>query len=343
MKTFLVQSLPLKEVVKDLARNMGTEYTERCDQYFVKIPKRFGQGNIIGIDFDSGMGLIEYDCKFNEDVEIQFIVNKIHPLKFLFCLQGNVVHHFENENEIHNIDEYQNAIVASSSHNGHILRFKKGIAIKMTSLEVNRREFQKKASCELRSLASAAQNLFNDIEAKETFYYEGFYSLQLSEAFEGISQFGHEDFLRKIFLEGKSYLILARQIEQYQDDLKDIPLRSIIRKSELKQIREAAKIIDNKLDSLNSIKDIAMAVGINSNKLQNGFQAIHGMTVNQYIQKRRLKHAKKLIENSDYNMSQITDAIGLNSRSYFSKIFREEFGISPSELRRKNNGRVRNK
>ncbi|SDB49741.1 transcriptional regulator, AraC family [Flavobacteriaceae bacterium MAR_2010_188] len=336
MKTFIVQSLPLKEVIQSLAKEMSTGFTERCDQFFLDIPSEFGSGSIMGIDFDSGMGIIQYDCTFNDDVEIQFIVNKVHPLKFLFCLEGDLIHRFEDDETNHSIKQYQNAIVASSRFNGHILRFKKNTAIKLNSLELSRKEFQAKAICELKSLENPIQELFKDVDADNTFYYEGYYSLELSDVFAGILKFDHQDFLRKMFLEGKSYLILTRQLVQFQDDLKDFPNRSVLRKFEVKQVKAAAKKIEEQLETLTSIKELAKEFGLNSNKLQTGFQLLFGTSVNQYIQRQRLLHARKLLETTDLNMSQISDAVGLNSRSYFSKIFKEEFGISPSDLKRKN-------
>lgn len=342
MKTFIVQSLPLKEVIQNLAKEMHTGFTERCDQFFLDIPSEFGSGFITGIDFDSGMGIIQYDCKFNDDVEIQFIVNKVHPLKFLFCLEGTLVHRFEDDQANHTINQFQNAIVASSRHNGHILSFKKNKDIKINSLELNRSAFLDKAICELKNVEKPIQKLFKDIEAENTFYYEGYYSLELSDVFDGIQKFEHQDFLRKMFLEGKSYLILTRQLLQFEDDLKDLPDRSVLRMFEVQQVKAAAQKIEEKLDALTSIKELASEVGLNPNKLQTGFQLLFDMSVNQYIQRQRLRHARKLLETTDLNMAQISDSVGLNSRSYFSKIFKEEFGISPSDLKRKNSEHFKN-
>lgn len=342
MKTFIVQSLPLKEVIQSLAKEMNTDYTERCDQFFLDIPAEFGRGTIMGIDFESGLGIIQYDCTFNDDVEIQFVVNKVHPLKFLFCLEGALVHRFEDDETNHIIKQYQNAIVASSRQNGHILKFTKNTPFKINSLELSRKDFLDKAVCELKSLDDSVQKLFKDIEAEKTFYYEGYYSIELSDVFAGIRRFNHQDFLRKMFLEGKSYLILTRQLVQLEDDLKDFPNRSVLRKFEVKQVKAAALKIEEHLDSLTSIRDLAQEYGLNSNKLQTGFQMLFGVSVNQYIQRHRLLKARKLLETTDMNMSQISDAVGLNSRSYFSKIFKEEFGISPSDLKRKNTEHFKN-
>jgi AraC-like DNA-binding protein len=56
-------------------------------------------------------------------------------------------------------------------------------------------------------------------------------------------------------------------------------------------------------------------------------------TVNTYVQGIRLDLAKDLLLNFDYSISEIVYLIGLSSKSYFSKIFREHYGTTPSEFR----------
>lgn len=336
MKSLLVQSLPLQEVIENLATAMGTTYTESCDQYKLIIPEIYGSGMITGVDFESGMGIIQYDCNFKEDIEIKFIVNDVHPLKFLFCLEGALSHCFENSDNAHILNRYQNAMVASSKYNGHILHFTKGLPTKIISLEVSRKHFINKAKCELQSLAPTTRKIFYDVSAMKEFYYKGFYTLQLSDFFDRMQEFEGKEFLRRNYLEGKSYLILTQQIMQFEDDLLSTSDRKMLRSSELKLIRKAAEFIDQNIHGNISIQEISKTVGLNGNKLQSGFQKLHGKTVNQYIQHQRMQIAKNLVENTDKSISEICDIIGLNSRSYFSKLFKEEYGVNPSELRKKN-------
>ena len=58
------------------------------------------------------------------------------------------------------------------------------------------------------------------------------------------------------------------------------------------------------------------------------------MTVNDYIKEYRLKRALTMLTSEDKNVSEVVYALGLSSRSYFSKIFKEKYGIPPSSLRK---------
>ncbi|WP_209401870.1 AraC family transcriptional regulator [Pseudozobellia sp. WGM2] len=334
MITIEVNSLPIAEVMSDISEAFNTKAQENCGEYYLDLPKDIGEGYIRGISFDGGLGIMQYDCLFKQDVEFCFTVNEVHPLKFLYCLEGKLRHRFENSDEDHNIAQYQEAIVASDFLNGHILSFDAGSRTVINSLEISRKEFQKKIQCNLVTMNETLQDLFNDTDASKSFYHDGFYSLKLADLFREMQSFENKDFLRKLFLEGKAYQMLTKQILQFEDDLSEIGNRSILRRSEIAQIEKAVQLIKGRLYQSDTVEAIAQEVGLNANKLQEGFQNLYGLTVNRFIQKERLNLIKDLILNTNYSISEISDMTGISSKSYLSKIFREEYGTSPSEYRK---------
>lgn len=333
MKAIQVNSLPLKEVISDIATAFDTEYTENCDEFTVELPSNIGKGRIRGINFERGLGIIRYDCTFNEDFEIQFVINEIHPLKFLYCIEGELGHRFGNGNTLHTIGQYKKAIVASQKKNGHVLCFKANIRVTVNSLEISRKLFSEKISCELKSLDQGLKELFGDVGAKKEFYHDGFYSLELADSFNEMETFEETDFLKKLFLEGKAYQLLTKQLLEYQDDIKDVDQRRFIRKSEIRLIEEAASILSDEMAKGQTIKSLAKRVGLNPNKLQSGFRRFYHVTVNQYLHSIRLERARELLLNRNFSMAQIVEELGLSSGSYFSKIFKEKYGVTPSKFR----------
>jgi len=334
MKNFIVSSLPLKEVISDIARELETDYVESCGIFYVRIPNQYGQGIIVGTDFNDGLGLIRYECTFKEDVTIEYTVDKVHPVKFLFSMEGELQHQFAEESEWHRIPKYKNAIVASSAHYGHCIRFKAGELTIYNSLELNRKDFQSKISCKPFSIVPSWRDMLNDITAKKTFYHDGFYSLELSRIIDEWDKYPEGDWLKSLHLEGLAYRILVLQITQFQDDLKSEGKKTMLRKSELNQMLKAIHIIEERLEDLPTISEIASEVGLNDNKLQQGFKELFGKTVNLYIREKRLESARTLLINTDQTLSTIASTIGYKSPSYLSKMFRDEYGVKPSEFRR---------
>ncbi len=334
MKRLTVSSLPLKEVISDIARELGTDYTTSCGIFHVAIPENYGQGNIVGTDFDDGLGVIRYDCTFKEDLIFEYSVDKVHPVKFLFTMAGEIRHKFMDESVWHKISKYKNAIVASSANHGHSIHFLAGERIVYSSLELDRRRFQSKISCEPITMVNAWREMLNDVTAKKTFYHEGFYSLELSRIIDHWDKYPRGDWLKKLHLESLAYEVLVLQITQFQDDIKSEGKKTMLRKSELNQMLNAVRIIEERLEDLPTIGEIALEVGLNANKLQFGFKELLGKTVNLYIREKRLESARTLLLNTDYTLSTIASIVGYKSQSYLSKMFREEFGIIPSEYRR---------
>jgi len=331
-----VHSLPLFEVIRDIATAFEVEYEENCGEFHVTIPSNLGEGFIKGINFDGGFGILIYQCTFHEDLEFHFVVDDVHPLKFLYCLKGTVHHRFQDNKHNNTLQQYQSSIVASKSTNGHILHFAADTPIQVGSLEVDRKQFHNKVNCELRSLSPELKNLFTDKMALSEFYHQGYYSLQIADLFTKIESFENNDFIRRIFLEGQAYNILTHQIVQYHDDINEEEVSAVLRSYEIAQIKKASKLIDQDLADLDSIEKIAEEVGLNINKLQLGFKHLYQTTVNGYVQQKRMILARNLLNNTDYNISEIVGKIGLSSKSYFSKIFKETYNISPSEYRKNN-------
>ena len=54
----------------------------------------------------------------------------------------------------------------------------------------------------------------------------------------------------------------------------------------------------------------------------------------QYIISKRLYEAEILLQNTDYNVTEIAEIIGYDNPLYFSRIFKKAKGISPSEYRK---------
>ncbi len=62
------------------------------------------------------------------------------------------------------------------------------------------------------------------------------------------------------------------------------------------------------------------------------------LTPMQYIVSLRIASAKRLLADTDYNISQISSAVGYDNALYFSRLFSKHVGASPSEYRKKARG-----
>ncbi len=80
-----------------------------------------------------------------------------------------------------------------------------------------------------------------------------------------------------------------------------------------------------------SIEKISREVFVTSGYLRKVFQKEAGMSVNDYILSIRMKKAKELIVSKSVKLSDIAEMVGYQYPSYFSRLFKHVFGVSPSE------------
>ncbi|WP_256756909.1 AraC family transcriptional regulator [Cohnella sp. WQ 127256] len=83
-----------------------------------------------------------------------------------------------------------------------------------------------------------------------------------------------------------------------------------------------------------SVKLICNQFYISRTRLQNLFQKYAGNTFMEYIIHLRIRQAKSLIREETYNLTGIAEELGFSSIHYFSKVFKKETGMSPSEYAR---------
>lgn len=83
------------------------------------------------------------------------------------------------------------------------------------------------------------------------------------------------------------------------------------------------------------LADISKSVSLNSYYLSHIFKRETGITLMEYLVKVRIEEAKRLLENTSCNTTQISFDIGYSDQSYFCKIFKKIEGISPLEYRKR--------
>lgn len=83
------------------------------------------------------------------------------------------------------------------------------------------------------------------------------------------------------------------------------------------------------------IEDLASAVSLGRSVFYGKIKSIVGMTPVDFVRHIRILRAEEMITKSNYSFSQIAYAIGFSDPKYFSKCFKKETGMTPSEYRDK--------
>ena len=98
-------------------------------------------------------------------------------------------------------------------------------------------------------------------------------------------------------------------------------------------IRKIKEVIEQRYGDNLSILDISRAVYLSPSYLSMIFKQETGYTINDYITKVRIEHAKMLLKNPGTRLCDISRDVGYSEPGYFSRIFKREVGMNPSEYR----------
>ena len=100
-------------------------------------------------------------------------------------------------------------------------------------------------------------------------------------------------------------------------------------------IQQAKEWIDANLGNNITVKKIADHVYMNPTYFCEYFKGITGVTVLDYVTKKRLEKAKELLEVPDIKIYDISASVGYHDSKYFSQLFKKWQGYSPSQYREK--------
>jgi YesN/AraC family two-component response regulator len=98
-------------------------------------------------------------------------------------------------------------------------------------------------------------------------------------------------------------------------------------------VRKAMAAIHEQYAEPISLKQVARAVGVSKEYLARCFHQETGMTVVTYLNRYRIGQAKARLEAGETNLTAIALEVGFSSGPYFSRVFRQEAGMSPSAYR----------
>lgn len=112
--------------------------------------------------------------------------------------------------------------------------------------------------------------------------------------------------------------------------------RVVLTSSDIVKIRQVGEYFTDNLErDFPPIEKLAREFGTNTFKIKYGFKQLYGVSVFHFIRNERLRRAKMLVEGSNITFKRITQLCGFKSVPSFAATFKNEFGYTPKELRKK--------
>ena len=100
-----------------------------------------------------------------------------------------------------------------------------------------------------------------------------------------------------------------------------------------KKVQKAIRYLHSHYSEDISIIKVAESVEISESNLSRTFKNETGQSLLEYLTSIRIEEAKKLLQDSDYKIYEISDMIGYKTSQYFSQVFFKMTGVQPQDFR----------
>ncbi len=112
------------------------------------------------------------------------------------------------------------------------------------------------------------------------------------------------------------------------------PSRNFLSKDGDMRLFKAKRFIEDNAQLYLGCEDVASYVGISSKQLGRIFLRYEGISLRDYIHKKKAEEAKRMLEETDLPLAMISDGLGFSGVCYFNNFFVKHFGISPGKYRK---------
>jgi AraC-like DNA-binding protein len=94
------------------------------------------------------------------------------------------------------------------------------------------------------------------------------------------------------------------------------------------------RLCQERLEDALTVDDLAAAAGYSRFHFTRQFTRLQGIPPGEFLRQLRLRHAVRLLQTERLGIKEIAARTGFRDASYFGKVFRREFGVSPDRYRR---------
>ena len=99
------------------------------------------------------------------------------------------------------------------------------------------------------------------------------------------------------------------------------------------KIAEACAQINSNIDKTFLISDYAEMYNMSESRFSHLFKLMTGTSPNKYVNEMRIEKAKEMLINTNFLICEIAQSVGMQSQSYFCKVFKKYTLYSPIEYR----------
>ena len=299
----------------------------------LEIPEALGTGSFMEIRFHSGirLGIVDYEPW--EPNIVKYEMNAPVAVGFGFCLSGTIISSASCLKDSFVVKKGQSGFFhfldlsgVTEEVKGHMLR---------VSVEMKPDLFCSLMEDDLDHIPPVLRKFADGAEVKPCRVGDTI-TPPMHMALHQILSCPYHGLTRQLFLEGKVMELIAYKLEQLESEPAKIKIYPVLKSDDVERIHYARDLLIKDIENPPDLIELARSVGLSRSKLHHNFRAVYGITPFDYLRNRRLEKARIFLNEGNMDVTEVAYSVGYSSLSHFTKVFKQYFGMLPSNYHRNN-------
>ncbi|MDA0780188.1 MAG: AraC family transcriptional regulator [Bacteroidetes bacterium] len=245
-------------------------------------------------------------------------------IQFHFCFRGSATFHFNQRTyNLPLLDEH--VLLLYNPQRDLPMELDVSPNSQLVTVLISIKKFHSLFSQEANQIS-----FLSDENADKKYYKDHIITPSMAVALSQILQYQPNTLMSRLYLKGKVYELLSLYFNPTEaTDVAECPF--LVDEENVRKIRNAKKIVLERMINPPSLQDLADEIGLSLKKLKEGFKQLYGSTVYQFILDHKMNHARQLLGSGSYNVNEVALQLGYSNSSHFIDAFKKKFGTTPKK------------
>lgn len=269
-----------------------------------------------------------------------FIHKKLNPLFFklsnedfcvTYCIEGKLVQSFGLNYNPKIIQSEENIVFHTSEPILDTITVPSKVNVQAILIRINKKLLLQSNDNLSIQLGKYLKDIFQIMDSDFIIKYNVLHQTSQFNLAKDLINIEKFDVVSKLLARGLCLQIISFQMMQLYSSTNQSTEKLAFRSSDFDLFMKHLNAVSKKLSSNITIEKFSSESGVSKNKLQSICKNYFGITFKKLIKDLRLEMARYMIQNTNLTISEISYDIGYSSRSFFSKEFKQRYGLNPSE------------
>jgi AraC-like DNA-binding protein len=304
-------------------------------ELYFKYPADMGLGYMHAIKLRPGLILVRGNHRPHKEFLVEYD-NNYDPVVFTYGVIGTLTHSIADKNSRNDIcyTKQGQCTITKVSNGKNLVKLQNHHQIMLIGLFIEPDLLGTILEEAYGYVPEVFDNLVNELTS-DYLFRTGIDTSLVGRSVDQILSCPESCSMRRLFLEAKALEILALSIELVMDHERKATQKPPQLPKDYEPIIRAKSILYQNYENPPGLTELARMVGVNKNKLNQGFRKVFGTSAFEYLRMQRLERARQLLVNSHKSVTEIAFEVGYSQPSGFSKAFKRYFGANPVDLRAK--------